>query len=279
MTETFPTSSPPLTHDRWYDGSLTLWQPEAGFRATTDAVLLAASIPDSTRHAIELGAGGGAASLALAMRFKAMRLPSIGLEGLTITAVERDPLMAELLHRNIAENGFADSIRAVEADIFDPSMAKAWQGRHDLAFCNPPYNDVASSQSGDARRRGAVAADDLGGWVDAALGCLAARGRIVMISRSDRLDEILAALSRADTGEVVIRPVHGQVGNPAIRVLMTARKGISGPMTLLPPLVLRQGDGLTPEMERISHQRAAIDLLAPGRKQGAVRLENIRHSR
>lgn len=257
-----------LTRDQWYDGSLHLWQPRDGFRATTDAVLLAAAIPATARRVIELGAGSGAASLALACR-----LPSV-----SITAVERDPLMATLLARNIAENG-ASKMTAIAADIFDPNAAEAWRGQHDLAFCNPPYNDAASSLSGDARRRGAMAADDLGAWITAAANAVADRGRVCLISRSDRLDEILAGLASAQAGEVVVRPVHGRADQPAKRVLVSARKGIAGPLTLLPALILRDPDGLTPAMAAISHQRGAIDLLPPGRQQRPVRLEKPGHSR
>ena len=46
-----------LTRDRWYDGNLWLTQPATGFRATSDAVMLAASVPDAA-DILELGVGG-----------------------------------------------------------------------------------------------------------------------------------------------------------------------------------------------------------------------------
>jgi len=53
-------------------------QPETGFRAGLDAVMLAAAVPDGAT-ALELGAGAGTASLCLAAR-----LPSIAITGIEI---------------------------------------------------------------------------------------------------------------------------------------------------------------------------------------------------
>ena len=254
MTE----ASPELSHDDWYDGSLKLWQPLKGLRATTDAVLLAAAVPEQAASALELGAGTGAASLALARRLAHVR----------ITAVEKDPLLAGLLARNIEENGFAERLGAVEADIFDGDSNRAWRGQFDHVFLNPPYNDAASSISGDALRRGAMAEADLARWVDLAAACLRPKGRVVLISRSDRLPEILTGLEGAGVGEAATLPVHSLAGQPAIRVLLTARKGIEGPMALLPPLILSaKGGEPTPEMRAISHDRASIDMTHPARPQ------------
>ena len=246
-----------LSHDDWYDGSLKLWQPVKGLRATTDAVLLAAAVPERARAALELGAGTGAASLALARRLRHIR----------ITAVEKDPLLAGLLARNIGENGLGERIEAVEADIFDAGTSGPWRGRFDHVFLNPPYNDAASSLSGNALRRGAMAEADLGRWVGLAAACLRPKGRMVLVSRSDRLPEILSGLERAGAGEVVALPVHSLAGQPAIRVLLAARKGVEGPMALLPPLVLGAGEAgrQTREMRAIGQRRAAIDMAHPAR--------------
>lgn len=257
MIEKAPPETTSLSHDDWYDGSLKLWQPSDGFRATTDAVLLAAAVPERAKIVLELGAGGGAASLALARRLPHIR----------VTAAENNPLMAGLLARNAEENGYAEQIEAVEADIFDPALSRSWEGRYDHVFFNPPYNDAASSLSDNTQRRSAMAGTDPARWVGLAATCLKPKGRLVMISRSDRLPEILEGVARAGAGEAVVRPVHSQADQPAIRFLLAARKGIVGPLAMLPPLVLRSGaeDGLSPEMRAISHDRAAIDMAHPAR--------------
>lgn len=249
-----------VTRDRWYDGSLTLTQPAQGFRATTDAILLAAAIPLDVQHPLELGAGAGAVTLALAAR-----VPQV-----PITALERDPLMAGLLEQNAAENGLAERITTITGDAL--AAAAPWHGRHDLVLANPPYNDSASSLSGNAHRKASMAAAALAPWVKACGRALAPKGRMVMISRADRLDEVLAALP-PDFGDACLRLIHTLPDAPASRVLITARKGIAGVLTILPPLILRKNArALTEEMAAISHQRGAIDLRPPGRNFGKVHL-------
>ena len=63
------------------NGRVIVRQPERGFRAGLDAVMLAAAVPRVGATALELGAGAGTASLCLAAR-----LPAI-----TITGIEIDP--------------------------------------------------------------------------------------------------------------------------------------------------------------------------------------------
>ncbi|MGC6484449.1 MAG: tRNA1(Val) (adenine(37)-N6)-methyltransferase [Candidatus Puniceispirillales bacterium] len=251
------TIEPGLTCTPWYDGSLKLWQADEGFRATTDAVLVAAAVDADCRHVVELGAGGGAASLALARRCPQMQ----------ITAIERDPLMAGLLGRNISENDLSDRLAAIHADIHDNAAMAGLAGRHDHVFFNPPYNDEASSLSSTPRRRTAMAGDDLGGWIRVAAGLLADRGGMTLISRADRLPDILAACGEHHLGETVLRAVHSRPGQPAIRILVSARKGLRGRLVMLPPLILRDDSNtLTATMQAISHDCAALGMKAPGRQ-------------
>jgi len=252
-----------LTRDSWYDGSLTLWQPRNGFRATTDAVLLAAAVDSDAVHALELGAGGGAATLALARRCGEMR----------ITAIEGDPLMAELLQRNIETNALNDRIFPLHANIFDEETALSWREAHDHVYFNPPYNDAASTLSGDERRKAAMAVEDLKGWIKVAIRALVSRGQITLISRADRLPEILEALETEKTGSIVLRMVHTEAHLPAIRTLVRARKGIAGRLEILPPLVMREGtDTITGKMEAISHYRDEVSMNVQGRQYRKPRL-------
>ena len=49
--------------------------------------------------------------------------------------------------------------------------------------------------------------------------------------------------SRRGFGAVVVLPIHGKAGGPAIRVLVRAVKDRNGPLTLLSGLVLTDADG------------------------------------
>ena len=257
-----PGLSPDLSHDSWYDGNVMLWQPKDGLRATTDSILLAASIPASARKLIELGAGSGAASLACACR-----LDTPAITAPAITAIERDPLSASLLARNITENGFDNRITPHQVDIFDPKAMAAFRGQFDTVFFNPPYNDPLSSLSDKNRRRDAMASHSLNMWIKTAADTITNRGTLILIGKTDRLSQIITALGDANMGEIVIKPVHSFASDPAIRVLIAATKRIKGPTVLLTPLILRQGDGISAEMQTIGHGRGAICLIHPRRKQ------------
>jgi tRNA1(Val) A37 N6-methylase TrmN6 len=251
---------PSLTRDRWYGGRVVISQPAKGFRATTDAILLAAAIPKNTQHVLELGAGIGAASLALAIR----------LTSLQITAVEGDDMIAALLELNITENDLSDRITAYCDDALMP--APPWEGRHDLVMINPPYNDISSTLSEDERRQKAMAVDNLVAWIDAAACALVQKGRLVMISRADRVDELISGLGHA-FGDLSMRSVHTLPDHPAKRVLISGRKGVVGPATILPSLTLHvKPDILTDEMAAISDDKAAINMIPPGRHLAKLRL-------
>jgi tRNA1(Val) A37 N6-methylase TrmN6 len=251
---------PSLTQDSWYDDNIVISQPAKGFRATTDAILLAAAIPRDAQHVLELGAGVGAASLALATR----------LNGPRITAVERDEVMATLLEQNIADNNLSDRIKACCDDAFKPDPP--WQGMHDLVMINPPYNDITSTLSGNESRLKAMAADDLTKWIEAAALALVPKGRLVMISRADRLDELISGAGRV-FGDLSMRAVHTITGQPAKRVLISGRKGVEGPVTILPPLNIHaKPETLTKEMAAINRDKAAIDMIPPERDLAKLRL-------
>jgi tRNA1(Val) A37 N6-methylase TrmN6 len=83
--------------DAFLGGKLSIAQPEKGFRAGLDSVLLGASLPQGTGHLLDLGAGAGVAALcALAHD-----------EGLEATLVENNADMAMLAAGNVEANGFS----------------------------------------------------------------------------------------------------------------------------------------------------------------------------
>src|SRR5215216_6145617 len=101
------------TEDAVLGGRLILRQPRRGHRVGHDAILLAAATnARAGEHAVDLGAGVGAAGLALARR----------IAGVKVTLVEIDPSLAALAAGNANRNGFADSARAVLLDVTAPDV-------------------------------------------------------------------------------------------------------------------------------------------------------------
>ncbi|MCS0502438.1 tRNA1(Val) (adenine(37)-N6)-methyltransferase [Ancylobacter mangrovi] len=239
-----------LTDDGLIGGRLRLLQPARGHRAGHDAVLLAASVPESARRAVDLGAGVGTAGLAVALR-----LPQAG-----VTLVEIDPALAELAARNAARQqpDMAGRVRVVAADVAllarpagpaEPAPAGA-----DLVLMNPPFNDPARHRrSPSAGRARAHSAEDgeLEIWLRAADRLLEPGGALRLIHRPEALATLLELLGRR-AGAITIRPVHPRPDAPAIRVLVGAVKGRRTPPALLPALVLADAQGRpTPQAERV----------------------------
>jgi len=219
-------------------GRLVLRQPRRGHRFGHDAILLAAAVAaQAGERAVELGAGVGAAGLALARR----------VEGLDVTLVEIDPALTALAAGNAERNGLAARVRAVSLDVTAPAGAFTAAGlapaSADHVLMNPPFN-AAQNPSPDPVRRAAHVASDrtLAQWLDAAARLLRPGGAVTLIWRADGLAEVLAALA-AQFGAVVVLPIHGKAGGPAIRVLVRAVKDRTGPLMLLSGLALADGAG------------------------------------
>ncbi len=228
-----------VTQDAALGGRLRLKQLKRGHRFGHDSILLAAAVPAKPGdRVVELGAGIGAAGLALAWR-----VPDIDL-----TLVEIEPALVALAEENIAANGFAGKVRAVKLDVAAPARRLAAAGiaagSADHVLMNPPFNDPAHQASPDRLRRRAHAADDgtLAVWIGAAERMLRAGGRLTLIGRADGLQGILSLLNE-NCGGISVLPIHPSGDKPAIRAICSAIKNRHGPLRLLPGLVLNEGDG------------------------------------
>lgn len=232
-TETAATSD-----DAVLGGRLTLRQPRRGHRVGHDAILLAAATSAQRgAHAVDLGAGVGAAGLALAWR----------VDGLAVTLVEIDAALARLAAGNAERNGLSDRARAVCLDVEASAAAFAAAGlapeSADCVLMNPPFN-VVQQPSPDRDRRMAHAASPqtLRRWLLAAARLLRRDGAVTLIWRAEDLADVLAALD-ADFGAIAVLPVHPKPGEPAIRVLARAVKARRAPLRLLPGFLLAEADG------------------------------------
>lgn len=251
--------------DAWTDdavlgGLLRLKQPRRGHRFGHDAILLAAATGGRAgEHAVELGAGVGAAGLALASR----------VEGLRLTLIEIDPLLAAAARVNADRNGLGDRVATVALDVMaPPAVFAANELGHGIAhrvLMNPPFNDPATQPpSLDPDRRQAHSAERgvLGHWTRTASRLLRPEGVLTLIHPADRLAEVLAALDES-FGAIAILPVFGKPGASAIRLLVRAVKDRRGPLAILPPLVLNDEQGRpTAEAEAVLRAGAALPLAA-----------------
>jgi tRNA1(Val) A37 N6-methylase TrmN6 len=228
------------TEDAVLGGRLTLRQPQRGHRVGHDAMLLAAATDAHPgEHAVDLGAGVGGAGLALARR----------VDGLTVTLVELDPVLAALAAENAARNGLAGRVCAVALDVtaFDRAFSAVGleSGIAAHVLMNPPYLDAARQNlSPDPQRRTAHAAlpGALPQWMRRAAWLLAPGGMLTLIWRADGLPDVLAQAAE-HFGALAVLPIFPRPGAPAIRVLVRGRKASRAPLTLLSGLTLNGADG------------------------------------
>jgi len=245
-----------VSEDAVLGGKLVLRQPLHGHRFGHDSILLAAATPARAgEQAVDLGAGVGAAGLALARR----------VEGVDVTLVEIDPALATLAEQNVARNGLAVRARALCLDVAAPAAAFAaaglMPGSADHVLMNPPFN-APQNPSPDRGRRVARTAshETLALWLRTAARLLRRSGVVTLIWRADGLGDALAALA-ADFGATAVLPIHPKPGVPAIRVMARAAMDRSGPLLLLPGFVLADADGKpSAQAEAVLRDGAALPL-------------------
>jgi tRNA1(Val) A37 N6-methylase TrmN6 len=247
-----------VTEDGVLGGRLRLRQFKDGHRVGHDAILLAAACPGRAGERVaDLGAGVGAAGLALAAR----------VADINVTLVELDPQVAALARENVALNRLADRVTVANLDVAAPARVYAAAGLDPgslhRVLMNPPFNDpLRSRASPDNRRelahRGCY--DTLATWVRAAGRLLQSAGTLTLIWRADGLDDVLGALVPVFGGAMVL-PVHPHPGKAAVRVLVRATKGSRAALALLPAFFLNDVSGHgSPEAEAVLRDGVILPL-------------------
>ena len=229
-----------LSCDGILNRSYYLYQPKQGYRFGTDAMVLAAAIgPHYGTRFAEFGAGAGAVSVALSHFCPEAH----------ITAIEKEPNMAACLRHNVALNQLTEKIRPYEADI--TQLPALFEESFDCVIANPPFHHPAGTRSRNARRALAHHGDSGAGidevpleaWVTAGLRALKKGGRLSLILRADRADDVIISLREQGAGSISLRPIYPYKSSPAIRVILSARKAVQSPFSVLDGLVLHHPDG------------------------------------
>ena len=229
-----------MTHFNFLGGKIHLQQSDSGHRSGTDAVLLAATVPNSFSGLIvDAGSASGAVGLSVAAR----------IAGAQIRCVEIDPQEADLARANSLANGFQDRVSVIEADLFASFKEREAMGMTqadaDRVLTNPPFlTEGKARMSPDTARQRAhmMPEDGLGRWILACHAMLKPHGTLTLIHRADALQDIIEALA-GRFGHIGILPIYPREGAPATRLLIKAIKGSRAPLTVQPALILHEADG------------------------------------
>lgn len=251
-----PSSGSDVIETTLLRGQVKLLQPREGFHASMDTVLLAAAcaMRDGQRL-LDVGCGVGSAGLCVALKNN-----NINLFGIDI--FENNILIAR---QNAQLNGVADRSHfqcksLIQDTVFEDNF-------FDCAITNPPYQAGGKHTPSSHEQKSLAHGEDASGitlekWCKYLHKKLKQGGTMVMVHRADRLDEIIRVLTgRRWFGSLVVMPVHSRAGDPAKRVLVSARKERYAPIVIKPALVMHNADGsYTPEAAAILDGMATITL-------------------
>ncbi len=239
------------TNVHFFDGAVIAAQPKTGYRAGTDAILLAASIKAGKgERVLELGCG-----TAVVMMLAAYHNPSAHFTGL-----EKSGDMLSLARAN-SEN--IANIEIVKGSI--RQIPHDWHLKFDQLMANPPFfDDRAAVRMSKAKAPSFVNKQGLGieDWLAAMLICLKPRGYGTLIYRADGIEKVCSHLS-GKAGEIRILPIHSYARAPAKRILLRFRKGVKSKSTLLPPLIMHKRESrqrYSPEAMAFLQGKKRIDL-------------------
>jgi tRNA1(Val) A37 N6-methylase TrmN6 len=248
-----------FSDDAFLGGRLRLRQPKSGHRAGHDAVLLAAATPARPGdRVVDLGAGIGAAGLAVAKR----------VAGIGLVLVEIDEVLANLARGNAAANAIAADVIVLDVTSGAEGFAAAGltPDSVDVVLMNPPFNDPARHRASPDKAREIAhvsTAATLEKWSHAARRILKSGGNLTLIWRADGLVEVLSALGRG-FGSLEILPVHGEAKLPAIRVLIRAIKGGKAPTQVHAALMLNEESAMpNKQVQDILAGKGALPLATP----------------
>lgn len=240
----------PALDVKFFGGQVSVTQPDAGYRAGTDAILLAASLDASQGDTIlELGCGTG-----VVMLLAAHHLPDVRFTGL-----EKSQDMLALSRQNTAGH---DNLDIVSGSI--RNIPHDWHLQYDQVVANPPYfdNRRAVRMSKDKEASFVNKGLTLDDWLGAMLVCLKPRGIGTLIYRADGLEKICASLADK-AGRLRILPIHSYVDEPAKRIIVQFRKSVKSESALLPALVMHERGGTdryAPEATKILSGKTSLVL-------------------
>jgi len=234
-----------LTHDFFFDGRLSIKQGRKGYRFSIDAVILASSLrPKRRERIVDLGTGCGIIPLLVAFRHPKT----------VLFAVEIQEELAEMAELNVAENGFADTIRIIWGDMRS-LRASSFGGPVDRVVSNPPFRRAASgrinpnSQRAIARHEIEVTLPEL---IQTASTLLRTAGQFLLIYPSERLVELIQQMRTNHLEPKTMRFIHSRQDSESKLVMLTGVKRAKPGLKVGAPITIYRPDGsYTEEVEQM----------------------------
>lgn len=246
------------TLDDFLGGRIKVAQPKQGHRAGSDAVWLQAAVAAQPGDKVlDAGAGVGVAGLCLIAR-----LPQIH-----VTAVDIDEGAVAQAEANAQLNAYSARFSAITMDLTAPAETLIAKGLvregYDQVMANPPFHVEGTVRPAPDSRRAAahiMEGGALESWVRFLATFTAPKGRLTLIHMPQVLPELLPLLARR-FGAITLFPLFPKAGEPAVRIILRARKGSRAGLRLLSGLVLHEADGsYTAKAEAVLRHGQALEL-------------------
>ena len=247
-----------FTADYLLDKQVKILQPVDGYRASGDAVLLAAYVGKVKKQSkiLDVGSGTGAVSLCLAQRFKQLNPQIIGLE------LQKN--LAELANESAKQNGF-DFLKFHWADIRLGCAENSLEPcSYDVIVSNPPYSehDMPSPNLSKAAAHN-HSGFGLKQWLEFCLKMAKPFAKIYMVNRVEALPEICHVFY-GKAGNITVLPIYSKKGQATKRILVSAQKDSKAPCRILPPFVTHQNDGqYSKQAQKILRQGLGFEEIMP----------------
>lgn len=217
------------TLDDFLGGLIKLKQPKIGYRATSDAVMVAAAVPAKPNESIlDVGCASGIVGLCIGAR-----VPNI-----QITGVEIQPELVELARQNGELNG--QRLEIIEADI-----SKRVKDLHGVQFhhvvTNPPFYTETPARQSKQVETAYKQAVPLTKWIDFCLRHLRAKGTFTIIHRPESIPEILSILN-GRLGAIRLIPIWPKQGVQPKRIIIQGIMNSKKPFEIHPGFVMHHHD-------------------------------------
>ncbi|MCT4574803.1 MAG: methyltransferase [Alphaproteobacteria bacterium] len=218
------------TVDAFLGGKIQITQPEKGFRAGSDAVLLAAVAPKCSGRVLDVGCGVGTASLC----FKFHNSKA------NVMAIDIQDNLIELAKENFELNNFKN----IEVKKVDVNKDKPDYQSFNSVITNPPFfkhgHGIKSPNS--IKQTANTGEISLKKWVDFCFLSLKDKGDFTIIFVADRLSELMFYME-GKFGDINIIPLYPKINCDAKRVIITAKKNTKGVTKMRAGIILHDADG------------------------------------
>ncbi|MBO4930250.1 MAG: methyltransferase [Clostridia bacterium] len=218
---------------------VVLLQDDRFFALGEDTMLLSHfAQPKKGGLGLDLGAGQGFLGI-----LTGLRRPDVRLE-----AMELQPDAAQITAENALRAGLEITVTCGDLRELPNNL----HHRYDFVLCNPPYFEQSRGKTaaGALAQARSDAGASIGEVCTAAAKVLKTGGRLYLCFPANRLAGLFSALEGAKLAPKRLRFVHPRPGKEANLVLLDAVKEGGEGVTVLPPLFLKDTDGLPSEEYR-----------------------------